>query len=110
MREEEKLQAQCTQWFWNTYPEHRRLLHCNMNNSHNRVAGAHAKAVGVVAGISDLEFVWRKVYFIELKTATGVQKPEQIEFEQKVEKLGHIYLVIRTFEEFKRTICNLIGK
>ncbi len=81
-----------------------------MNNSHNRVAGNRAKAVGVVPGVSDLEFVWYKVYFIELKTETGKQSDEQKDFEAKVERLGHVYLVIRSFEQFKTTICNLIGR
>lgn len=111
MRQDElKLQAVCSQWFWNTYPEHRRLLHCNMNNSHNAIAGNKAKAVGVVAGVADLEFVWYRMYFIELKVGAGVQSPEQIDFQNKVENFSHVYLIIRSFQEFKTLICKLIGR
>jgi hypothetical protein len=38
--------------------------------------------------------------FCELKVGKGKQSPEQIEFQQKVEKRGHKYVLIRTQDEF----------
>ena len=59
------------------------------------------KATGLLAGVSDLIIVIDKVYFIELKTEIGIQSDKQIEFETTITNLGHNYIVIRSFDEFK---------
>ena|SRR6187401_1862365 len=107
---EEQMQAQCATWFWNEYPKYRRLLHCNMNNQSHRIAGATAKAMGVVKGVSDLELIWFDVWFIELKQPGKVQSEEQKDFQAKVETMGHKYVIIFSFEEFKTLIWKIIGK
>lgn len=108
---EEKLQSQCTQWFWNTYFEHRQMLFHVDNNSWNNIIGARKKALGVVQGVADLILILdRAVWFLEMKKPGGVQTPEQKDFQQKVQARGHTYLVIQTFEQFKSLICELIGK
>ena len=95
-----QMQSACVIWFHNTFPAERKMLHCNMNNSFNRIKGAEAKSLGVVSGVSDLEFIGEggKVYFIELKLKDGVQSTEQLEFQLKVEERGHEYVIIRSFE------------
>lgn len=103
------MQAKCAQWFWNEFPQYRRLLHCNMNNQTTRIAGSRAKAMGVVPGPSDLEFVWHKVYFLEAKVPGGTQSEEQKDFEAKVKILGHEYIIFYSFEEFKKLILEIIG-
>lgn len=107
--EEEKLQAQCTQWFWNEFPSERRMLFHVDNNSYNKVIGAKKKALGVVQGVSDLVFVCGTVIFIEIKTDIGEQTPEQRDFAQKVSLRGHVYRIIRSFEEFKIFITKQIA-
>lgn len=109
---EELLQAQCTQWFWNTYPEHRRMLFHVFNNAFgDKVRGARMKAIGVVAGISDLVLIGadRRVWWIELKTLTGTQHDEQKDFQQKVTTRGHQYVIIRTFETFKAFVTKALN-
>jgi len=42
-----------------------------------------------------------RIYWIECKTATGKQSPEQAEFQQEVEAEGHRYLLVRSWEELE---------
>lgn len=110
---EQQLQADCFRWFHNEPKlfHLRRLLHCNMNNQTNAIAGNRAKAVGVMPGTSDLELILQDtVAFIELKLPGNTQSDEQIDFEKKVKALGHLYFLIYSLEEFKELIWTLIGR
>jgi len=101
-RQEEILQAKCYQWFHNTFPLWRKMLFHVDNNSWNAIIGAKKKALGVNSGVSDLIFIcFAEVIFIEMKTETGEQSDEQKDFQQKVEKRGMKYEIIRTEEAFK---------
>lgn len=114
MATEAQLQAACVAWYWNEYrhTSWKRMLHCNNNNSHNRLAGNIAKAMGVVSGVSDLELIayGGRTIYIELKVGRGEQSPEQIDFQTAVEERGHTYRLVRTLDEFKSLICLIIGK
>lgn len=102
---EQQLQATCFQWHWNNFPKERGTLFHVQNNSSSRVLGNKRKAVGVVSGVSDLILILcGRVVFIEMKTETGTQSTSQKEFQSKVKELGHKYVVIRSFEEFKKLI------
>ena len=58
------------------------------------------KATGMMAGVSDLILVIpNKVIFVEVKDDKGRQKPEQIKFQDKVEKLNQQYWLVRSLEE-----------
>lgn len=104
-KREEQLQAKCSQWFWNTYPGLRRLLHHNDNNSHNAIEGARKKAIGVVKGIFDMELIVdRAVVFIELKIPPNGLTDEQKDFKEKVETRGHETIIIYSFEDFQKFI------
>lgn len=106
-KSEIQMQAWCCTWFWNTYKwtDEARMLHCNMNNSFNSIAGSTAKAMGVVAGVSDVEFVdWKIMWFLEFKMPGGIQSEEQIEFQDRVERRGHQYLIIYSAEQFMKFI------
>lgn len=105
-----QMQAMCATWFWNTFPSERRMLHCNMNNSFNRIAGANAKAMGVIKGVSDMELIVPgSVIFIEFKVGKGKQSEEQLDFMDKVDQRGHSYIIIYSFEEFKNFIHGALG-
>lgn len=106
-REEEVIQSKCVIWFWNEFPKARQMLHHNDNNSWNAIIGAKKKALGVVKGVADLELIlFGEVVFIEIKTLTGAQSPEQLDFEDRVTERGHEYVIIRSVEEFKTFIWN----
>lgn len=103
---EEQLQSQCAIWFWNTFPDYRRMLFHVDNNSYNAIIGARKKSLGVCSGPSDLILVLSlgKVVFIEMKTESGSQSHEQKDFESKVRERGHEYTIIRSFEKFKNYV------
>jgi hypothetical protein len=48
------------------------------------------------------------VVFFELKTATGKQRPEQVEFQRWAEANHYRYFVVRTFEHFQNLMDTLI--
>lgn len=107
---EAQLQALCTRWFWNTYPSQRRMLLCVDNNSFNMIEGNRKKALGVVRGASDLILIAHgSVLFVELKVGRGTTSAYQDDFAEKVMSRGHLYLVIRTFDDFKDLVCKTIG-
>lgn len=100
---EMQLQAKCFEWFWNTFPNERGFLHANNNNSYNAIKGNQNKALGVVAGVADMEYLATdgRMVFIEMKTSTGAQDPKQKIFQIKVESRGARYVIIRSVEEFQ---------
>ncbi|SEA59515.1 VRR-NUC domain-containing protein [Arachidicoccus rhizosphaerae] len=109
---ESRLQADITQWFWNTYPEHRGMLFHVNNKARNAIEGNKFKAMGVVKGVSDLVLVLPqgRILFIELKTPTGSQEAAQKEWQAKVQERGHNYIIIRSLEEFKALIAPVLTK
>jgi len=103
--EELKMQAEFFQWHWNSFPEERGMLHANNNNSENRIKGALNMAIGVVPGVSDMEYMTRgTVVFIEWKTLTGVQSDAQKKFQAQVEAQGFEYVIFRNVEQAKNFV------
>lgn len=107
--EEARLQAQCYQWYHNTYPSNRGMLFAINNNSVDARKGAINKAIGVVAGVSDMVLLSTDmVYFLEFKTLNGVQSEKQKIFEQNTKKCKNsLYIIIRSFEQFDQLVKNL---
>lgn len=105
---EETLQSKCFQWFWNDprLIDHRQMLFHVQQKAKNAIEGARFKAIGVVKGISDLVLILSggRVVWIELKLPEGQQSKEQIDFQRKVEKRGHKYVIVRTLKEFQDLI------
>jgi hypothetical protein len=108
-KSEAQFQAACVAWFHNTYPEHRGRLFAVQNNSENKVRGNNRKAMGLLAGVSDLVFISNKrVYFLELKMPKGTQSPAQKDFEDLVFSEGFDYYVVYTIEYFRMIINRMI--
>lgn len=103
---ENEIHLKAWQWVSKTYPA---LLIFHVANERNAPVQAHVKLKrkGVLSGVADfLAFPvdGRKVA-IELKEPNeGEQKPDQIKFQQRWERTGGSYFVIRTLEEFQGTI------
>lgn len=107
MDSEIKIQSQAFTYLWNTYPNTRGRVFAINNNSENRIKGAINKALGVIAGVSDMVMlIPNSVIWIEWKIQTGKQSKAQIEFQALVESLGMKYYIVRSQEEF----INLITK
>lgn len=111
---ENKIQANCYQWYHNNYCLKHHNPRCVMFSVPNELAGTNkiammqAKAMGLVSGVSDTIIILPNgnIIFCEFKDATGKQTDKQKEFEQIIKNLGHTYILIRSFEEFKNEILS----
>jgi len=103
---EDKLQAECFMWHWNTHQNERGRLFMVHNTPRNKIDGARLKAMGMVAGVSDMIYLRtnKPPLCIEFKTAIGRQAEAQTRWQAVVESLGCEYKLIRSFDEFKEAI------
>lgn len=102
---ENQLQALCYTWFHNSFPDERGLLCYNLNNSRNKIDGMANKAMGLQKGRSDMVYYTALgAVMIEFKTESGIQSPEQKEWEKHITSVGYPYHIIRSFEQFKELI------
>lgn len=73
------------------------------------IGGAIQRAMGLIPGVSDCLFIWQgRVYCFEFKTETGRQSPAQIEWQLKVNKQGINYYLIRSLEQFKKQMEEIL--
>ncbi len=108
---EAQSQAEIVEWFNNNYC----LKHHNPRGiifsvpnggSRNKVEAMTLKATGLLAGVSDTILILPtgKLVFCEVKTETGSQSPEQIDFQKRVEALGFEYWLVRGLEDFQKKV------
>lgn len=111
-REEDILQAECFQWFWNEYPHLRRtLFHVPNGGVRSKIEAARLKAMGVVAGVADLIFLYnQKAYVFELKSPTGTLEPDQVIFQHVMISQNIPHYLIRDFITFQSTIKSIINE
>lgn len=106
---EERIQSQCFQWAWNSYPNTRGLLCYNLNNSRNRIDGARNRALGLQPGRADMVLYWRaSATFFEFKTPTGHQSAIQEQWQDKVQAHGFRYHIVRSVPEFQQLFTNVM--
>lgn len=100
---ENRLQSEIFMWHWNTYPNHRGRLFLVNNNPRNAIDGNRLKAMGMVAGVSDMILLRpdRPPLCIELKTEVGRQGERQKWWQSVAEATGAEYVLIRSLEEFQ---------
>ena len=103
-KEEAKIQQQIILYWNHNFTHLDKCLFAVNNNSGSRISGAINKALGVKTGISDLILILpnTKILFIEIKTPNGKQSKDQINFESLCKQMGHIYIIIRSLEEFTK--------
>lgn len=108
-REKSEIKAQSDAFvnIWNNRPDLRGRIFAVNNNSENAIKGAFNKAMGVLPGVSDMGFICSNggLVWIEWKTSTGTQSPAQKDWEKLVTSLGHIYVLVRSEEEFLAVIA-----
>lgn len=90
-------------WHWNTYPAHRGRLFLVHNNPRNAIDGNRLKAMGMVAGVSDMILLREGLppLCIEFKTEAGRQGERQKWWQEVAEGTGCEYVIIRTLAEFQ---------
>lgn len=106
---ESKLQSQCFQYAWNTYPASRLMLfHVPNGGRRSKIEAMQFKAMGVIPGVADMIFIHKgKVYAFEFKTDTGTQSPAQKEWERKFIEQGGSYWIVQSFDYFCQLIDSL---
>lgn len=119
---ESQLQQQCVAWFRAQYPQYAMLLtHVANEGNGNHVTGAIHKAEGTVAGVPDLLLFMPAWYVgdgvvnlmavlgIEFKTPTGKQSQQQKDYQRMFEAAGNKYVIVRSFEDFRREVNSHIS-
>lgn len=103
---EDQLQAACYQWFWNTYPTLRRTLwHVPNGGQRNAREGAKFKAMGVVAGVADLHWLYRgRLIVFELKVGSNTLSSAQVEWRTAIIAAGATWHEIRSLEQFQQVV------
>jgi hypothetical protein len=107
---EKALQQACFTWFHNTYPELRGTMWMNHNQASNRKQGAILKAMGMVAGVSDLLWLHKgRLWCIELKTEDGRQSQAQKDWQRAIMAQGGVYYMVRSEVEFQHLVMKVIA-
>lgn len=112
---EDKLQADCFQWFHNTYKHLRGLLwHCpnELSGVVHPVIANKMKAIGLVAGVPDLEFHYRgRSVFFELKSpqGTGRVSDDQKKIHSVLDQNRFVVHVLNDLDSFKYLMTCIIN-
>jgi len=109
-KSEDRLTADCYQWFHNSFPKLRGLLyHVPNGGKRDQREAAKLKAMGVVPGIPDFVFhFWKRSFFIELKTPHGNPSTAQQNIHSLFNEHGFLVWVVRSLEEFQKVILAII--
>lgn len=109
-KSEDRIQQECFMWFNNTYPHLRGCLFSVPNGgARSSQEGKLLKATGLWPGVSDLLFMLNGVTTcIEMKTPTGTQSTNQKIWAKQIRGVGFKYYIVRSTEEFKTIITNII--
>lgn len=108
-QDESKLQRHCVQYFRLAFPKYSGVFFSVPNGGYrNTVEAARLKAEGALAGVADLLLLVSSGKYnclaIEMKTEKGRQSERQKEFQKNLTDLGGLYVVCRSFDDFKQTI------
>lgn len=116
---ENKIQADCWQWLWNTYPRTRRLyFSIPLGGLRLPSEAATLQATGAVPGTPDTLLsisssfkngIKYPVLYIEFKTATGVVSEAQEKSQTALKDAGNGVILCRSLEEFKKIIHEYLG-
>lgn len=112
---ESYIQKQCVKWFRLQYRHLYPLLFSVPNGGQRDIRVAQSmKAEGIVAGVSDMIFLYPARGYhalcIEFKTEHGRQSDAQVEWEAAVTAKGYKYVLIRNFMQFYHLIRFWIGE
>ncbi len=112
LKTEGRFQADCFQWFHNSYSHLRGLLyHVPNGEKRDPVTANLLKAKGVVAGVPDLVFHFRKrTYFFELKKPDGSGKVSEAQkkIHNQLDAQGFIVWIVDNIEDFKYLVKSIV--
>lgn len=114
LNEEHQLQCAEVRYMRGVHPELSHVFFCVPNGQKRtslQTSWLHEE--GMVNGVADMLLLKPNSKYgylcIENKTKRGKQSPEQKIFQQEVEKHGGKYVVIRSLDEFIKTIDNYLN-
>lgn len=110
-QEEAILQAECFKYAWNHYPQTRGMIfHVPNGGYRNKAEAVKFKAIGLVAGVPDIIFLWKgKTYFFEFKALNGTLSDSQVEWQRKAYENGFHTTIINDFQVWKKEIENIVN-
>jgi hypothetical protein len=101
---EKEIQMHAWQWVKDAYPD-LLIFHVPSGETRDMATAMKLKRMGVVPGVADfLMFLPGVPIAIELKTGKGVQSGAQEHFQKVWERLGHVYKIARSLDEFKTIV------
>lgn len=117
--EHDKLQKQCFDYLWNTYPKTRRTFWHTPNEQrrypgetahHHMVRLSQAKSIGVLKGVVDLVWYWKGVlYTFDIKIGADTVKPDQELFIFAIVDQGGKFFEINTFSQFQQIVEKIVN-
>lgn len=109
MHTEDRIQQNIFLYLNNTYCLEHHLNRGIVFHVPNQRAGSEEriklKAMGVLAGVSDLIFIYKgKHLYLEVKKPTGTQSRDQKEFEGRIQSNGFSYYIVRSVEDVENVM------
>ena len=105
---EAKLQSEMFQWHYKTYKDERGLLFTVDNNANDKVKGAIRKAMGRIAGVSDMLYLYKgTLYCFEVKLPGESQSKAQLEWGRLVTEQGADYNTVSYLSDFKKMMVEI---
>jgi len=109
---EERIQAECFKWAWNTFPDLRRqLFHIPNGGRRSKVEAMRFQAMGVIAGVPDLCLVVNDghSYFFEIKGSSTAVSPAQKKLHALWKSKNIPIVVCRTLQEFQHEFLKVLS-
>lgn len=111
-KHEDVLQADCWQMTWDEYPQTRRTcFHVPNGGARTKVQAAQFTGMGVIAGVSDMHFIWQsRYYIIELKVGANFITDRQEQFIRAATKQGAIFYECRSLRKWHEIITRILNE
>lgn len=103
-KSEREIQIECVKFFRERFPKQ---IILSISNEAAWKNWARYEPMGCLHGAADLLVTLKdRVFFVEMKTKTGVQSDNQLDFQSKCEAIGISYYLCRSLDEFKMAILS----
>jgi len=109
---ESKIHQSCYKFLHNNYPDLRKVVwHTRNEGDYSQYEQSIIKSLGITKGVADLVMLYGgNFYGIEIKAPGQNPRPSQTKWGTAIEKQGGEYHVIRSLDEFKSLIKDIVGE
>ena len=96
--DEDKIQAHIVKWLQEKGIEFFAVI--NQAAGRSAIQQMQMITLGLKSGVSDLVLILSdQTIYCEVKAENGKQSDKQVQFQNRVEKLGHKYIVVKSVED-----------